>query len=362
MPTRKIVTIVGARPQFIKMSPVSRALKNVNVQEYIVHTGQHYDERLSKVFFDELQLCRPNINLCVGSGSHGEQTSAMLVGAERILVEQKPNFVLVYGDTNSTLAGALAAAKLHIPVVHVEAGLRSFNRKMPEEINRVLVDVISAVLFVPTTQAKANLISEGVTESKIHYSGDVMYDAMLSFRDEALSKSKILNELGLIDNQYILATLHRAENVDDSARLRSIISSLETIALKYPVIVPLHPRARKQIYDFFGRAKGRIQFIDPIGFLGMIRLQCSASVIVTDSGGLQKEAFFNSKPCVTLRDETEWVELVDSGWNRLVNVLDTELVVSTILASVGSTGRPCAPYGDGTAALKIAQVLSNIAI
>jgi UDP-GlcNAc3NAcA epimerase len=355
----RFVTIVGARPQFIKTAPVSRALRRTNLEEFLVHTGQHYDRTMSEAFFVELKIPAPDQNLNVGSGAHGAQTAAMLAGLEGIILEQKPDWVLVYGDTNSTLAGALAAAKLHVPVAHVEAGLRSFNRRMPEEINRVVADAIASLLFVPTDVARQNHLREGVAAERICWTGDVMYDAMLMFREESFRSSSILGRLGLQNAPFVLSTIHRAENTDDPDRLRAIISGLRSVAETLRVILPLHPRTRARLEQMSQLNIEPLEIIEPVGFLDMIRLETAAEVIATDSGGVQKEAFFHGVPCVTLRGETEWTELVDLGWNRLVPAFGAESIAETILNARGSRGRTAIPYGDGHAAERIAQTLAK---
>jgi UDP-GlcNAc3NAcA epimerase len=326
----QIVTIVGARPQFIKASVVSRAILNLNgVKEIVVHTGQHYDDNMAKVFFEELNIPKPRFNLGIGSSSHGKQTGEMLVAIEKVLLELKPSCVLVYGDTNSTLAGALAAVKLHIPLAHVEAGLRSFNLKMPEEVNRIVTDRISTFLFTPTDAATGNLIKEGVSKSSIFQVGDVMYDVALYYGKHSDVKSKIIQSLSLINKNYVMATVHRAENTDDIFRLKNILSFLDKLAKKYTVVVPLHPRTRQILYanNLMGMFAKELLFIEPVSYLDMVSLEKHADFIVTDSGGVQKEAYFYKKPCLTLRDETEWVELVQLGWNRLISpALDCQVM------------------------------------
>lgn len=316
----KLVTIVGARPQLIKAAVVSRCIRNTpEIQEIIIHTGQHYDENMSQVFFEEMHIPTPHVNLGIGSGSHAYQTGRMLEGIEKILLNDPPNAVIVYGDTNSTLAGALAAAKIHIPVVHVEAGLRSFNRLMPEEINRILSDHLADILFSPTQTASANLRKEGIPENRIHQVGDVMYDAVLYYISLAESKSKILQELGVEKKDYILGTIHRAENTNSQDKLRAILECFNYLSEFFPVILPLHPRTRQCLknYGLMNLLAERVIIIEPVGYFDMLMLEKNAELIVTDSGGIQKEAFFFKVPCVTLREETEWVETVDSGWNRL---------------------------------------------
>jgi UDP-GlcNAc3NAcA epimerase len=354
----KVLTVVGARPQFIKAGPVSTALEECAITEILVHTGQHYDDCMSRVFFEELGLRSPDIHLGVGSGTHARQTAAMLCGLEGVIAEHRPNWVLIYGDTNSTLAGALAAAKLHVPVAHVESGLRSFNRRMPEEINRIVTDVVADLLLTPTATACTNLEREGVPTSRIRLVGDVMLDAALFHARTATQKSQILTTLGLRPKQYILATIHRAENTDDLGRLDCIVGGLAAIAKRVPVVWPVHPRARKALtqlgcdHEFAGLLR-----IEPAGYLDMLQLEQNAQAIVTDSGGVQKEAFFFGVPCVTVRDETEWVELVELGWNRLCPPVSAEALESAVFESLGRTGKKATPYGDGTAAYRIANEL-----
>ncbi len=310
----KILTVIGARPQFIKAAAVSRSLQH-RVTEIILHTGQHYDKNLSKVFFEELDIPNPTYNLGVGSGTHGSQTGEMLGKIEAVLIKEEPDWVLVYGDTNSTLAGALAAAKLNINVAHVEAGLRSFNRRMPEEINRILTDHISDLLFCPSDVAVQNLKKEGITKNVVIV-GDVMADSLFYTAEKAAQKSKIIETLGLKPGNYYLATVHRAENTDDPHRLKNILEAF--VALDAQVVFPIHPRTSQAIenYNFdLDLENSNIKFVEPMGYLNMIRLEQSAKMILTDSGGIQKEAYWLRVPCVTLRDETEWVETVESGWN-----------------------------------------------
>jgi len=340
----KVLTIVGARPQFIKLAPVSRALRQSGVHEVIVHTGQHYDHGMSQVFFDELGIPAPDFNLGVGSGSHGVQTGEMLAKIEEVVLAEKPDWLMVYGDTNSTLAGALAASKLHVPVAHVEAGLRSFNRRMPEEINRVLTDHISSLLFCPTETAVRNLAVESITRG-VHLIGDVMLDALLDAQERAKARSTVIERLGLVEKQYLLATVHRAENTDDPERLRAIMAALSQLAETEPVIFPVHPRTRKALEAIGVNTSpdsqlstlnsqpaapaASLHFIPPLGYLDLVRLSSSARVILTDSGGLQKEAYWLGVPCVTLRDETEWVETVESGWNVLAGA-DAKNVITRV--------------------------------
>ena len=310
-----VVSIVGARPQFVKAAVVSKALCERGIRESLVHTGQHHDAQMSEVFFRELDIPPPTHNLGVHGGGHGDMTGRMLSGIERIILDEKPDWMLVYGDTNSTLAGALAAAKLHLPIAHVEAGLRSFNRRMPEEINRVLTDHVSALLFCPTHLAVENLKNEGITKG-VHMVGDVMMDATLAGMKIAKTQSCILETLGVTDGAYAVATIHRAENTDDPVRLREVIGYLEQRAMDRPVILPLHPRTKGALQNN-GIMLSGVRIIDPVGYLDMQRLVSGCVEVFTDSGGLQKEAYFHHKRCTTLRDETEWVETIDAGWNRL---------------------------------------------
>lgn len=357
----KVVTIVGARPQFVKAAVVSRALgRRPDTLEILVHTGQHYDPQMTDVFFAEMGIPAPAHHLGVGSVSHGAQTGRMLEGIERIIIAERPDWVLVYGDTNSTLAGALAAAKLHIPLVHVEAGLRSHNRRMPEEINRILTDQVSDLLFAPSAQAVANLRQEGVNVDRIELVGDVMYDAAL-FYSAILDREEEMAPEG----EYALATVHRAENTDDPARLAAIFEALSDIAKRMSVVLPLHPRTKKKLDAIGGveRYAGTIRFMEPQGYLGMIALERGARIVLTDSGGVQKEAFFFRRPCVTLREETEWTELVTAGWNRLAPPSDPESMASAIEAAlatdpqalVGQTDENM--YGNGAAGEKIVDAL-----
>jgi len=350
----KVVTIIGARPQFIKTAAVSRALFEVkeNITEVIVHTGQHYDKNMSDIFFSELDIPMPNYNLGVGGGSHGVNTGRMLGKLESLLIEEAPDLVLVYGDTDSTLAGALAASKLHIPIAHVEAGLRSFNRKMPEEINRVLTDHLSNILFAPTSVAIQNLYKEGISAENCYQVGDVMYDATIYYQKRH-KKPLWFNGLKLEDHPFVLCTVHRAENTDDVKRLRGIFSGLARCGK--PVIMPLHPRTRKKIYESRVAVPDNIFIREPVGYLEMSWLESRCSLVVTDSGGVQKEAYFHGKPCVTLRDETEWMELVDNGWNVLVGA-DPDLIVKEI-SSFSPAKENSELYGNGRASNKIVELL-----
>lgn len=383
----KIVTIVGARPQFIKAAAVTRAIQAFNrrsgvrgrsaskrqIQEVLVHTGQHYDYLMDAVFFEELDLPRPDHHLGVGSGSHGKQTALMLERIEAVLQKEGPDVVLVYGDTNSTLAGTLTAVKLDIPVAHVEAGLRSYNPVMPEETNRVLTDRLSTFLFCPTTVAVRNLSKEGMRdgrEKRVKRVGDVMYDSILYYAGVAEEKSTILEDLNLFSTDdlrpttYCLATLHRAENTDRPESLRSIVGALNEIGKDAPVILPLHPRTRKMMktYHLLTETKG-IKVIEPVSYLNMIKLMKHATAILTDSGGVQKEAYWLGVPCFTLREETEWVETVRSGWNVLVGT-ETNRIVEEVkhLGRKRQRRRGEGLFGDGRASEKIVRTLSEALI
>lgn len=359
----KLITVVGARPQFIKASVVSRRLRACpDVREVLVHTGQHFDAAMSEVFFAELELPPPHYHLGIGPGSHGAQTGRMLEALDALLQTERPARVLVYGDTNSTLAGALAAAKLHLPVAHIEAGLRSFNRAMPEEINRVMTDHLADLLFAPTPTAVNNLVREGIAADIIHKVGDVMYDVAVNCREKAERNSGLLERLELSSKRYILATIHRAENTDDTARLQAIFGGLAMAAREVPVVLPLHPRTRNALarHDLRGAASRRLRLIEPVGYLDMLTLIMHARLVATDSGGLQKEAFFHRVPCVTLRSETEWVELVEAGWNRLCPPLDTSAIAAGVLDALDCIGRPVTLYGDGKAAAAIVDILTAL--
>jgi UDP-GlcNAc3NAcA epimerase len=360
--SKKILTILGARPQFIKASAFSSLIsKNSAIIEEIIHTGQHYDENMSAVFFSELGIPKPKYFLEVGSHTHGVQTAHMLEKIEHIMLDEKPDLTVVYGDTNSTLAGALAAAKLHIPIAHVEAGLRSFNKKMPEEINRVLTDHVSSLLFAPTKTAASNLFSEGIDAKLIHVVGDVMFDVALFQANQALKYSNILQKYNLDTGDYILATIHRAENTNNPNIMASIVNALQLIGIQHKLIMPLHPRTRGILskLGLWESLEKSVRFIPPVSYLDMVMLEKNAKLIVTDSGGVQKEAFFYNVPCVTIRTETEWVELVELGWNVLVNPSDSEQIVNTVELSIGSKGKLEFPYGHGTAANEILAIISR---
>lgn len=357
----KITIVVGNRPQFIKAAAFYRQEKWDNLDISLIHTGQHYDDNMSTIFFQEMDLPNPNHYLGIGGGNHGEMTGRMLQSIEKLFQQEKPDVVVVLGDTNSTLAGTLAAVKLHIPVAHVEAGLRSFNRKMPEEINRVLSDHASEYLFIPCEGARENLRKEGIAEAKIHHSGDVMYDVFLHYRSRARDTSAILQRIGLTARQYALATIHRAENTDDLNQLQNIIHGLSIISLELPIVFPLHPRTRKVLKEA-NLLKDvdceNLIFIDPVGYFDMIVLEENAKAIFTDSGGVQKEAYFCGVPCITLRKETEWMELVDNGFNQLVPP-HRENIVAAYKESGREINWDINLYGNGRAAENILQTLAR---
>jgi len=364
----KLLTVVGARPQFIKAAVVSRAIKESNhssspeIEEFIVHTGQHYDHNMSAVFFDELQIPKPDVNLEIGSLSHGRQTGEMMIRLEELFLQQKPDLILVYGDTNSTLAGSLTAAKLHIPIAHVEAGLRSFNRRMPEEINRIITDQLSELLFCPTREAVENLGREGIPDPRIgsgvFQSGDVMCDAAQYYGN--IADDSWLEENQLKGGSYILATIHRAESTDEQATLTGLIEALKAISNSHlPVIWPVHPRTRKKIAELGLDEKIKeapaLKIVEPLSYLQMVCAEKNSRLILTDSGGVQKEAYFHGVLCVTMRTETEWVELVESGWNLIAGLDEKTIVksVETMLSKdIGGLVRENF-YGDGRAGEKI---------
>jgi UDP-GlcNAc3NAcA epimerase len=372
----KILTIIGARPQIIKAAALSRAIKKhfiASIQEVIVHTGQHYDTNMSQVFFDEMGIPEPNYNLEVGSASHGVQTAQMISGIEEILEIEKPDYIILYGDTNSTLAGVIAASKIHIPIVHIEAGLRSFNKRMPEEVNRILCDHVSTFLFTPTKTGYQNLLNEGFKENEgpftvdkpgIFHCGDVMYDNSLFFADMAEEKTNILSELDVLNKHFILATIHRDHNTDNPLRLQDIFEALLEIALekKIKVVLPLHPRTKKKMETLPSelnervKANTNIQIIQPVSFLEMIALEKNAQLIITDSGGVQKEAYYFHKPCIILRPETEWVEIIEAGTGILVNA-SKEKIKEAVNSLLYQTFEFPSIYGDGHAAEFICQKL-----
>ncbi|MFH0756473.1 MAG: UDP-N-acetylglucosamine 2-epimerase (non-hydrolyzing) [Bacteroidota bacterium] len=377
----RILTIVGARPQIIKAAALSRAIEagfSDHVEEVILHTGQHYDDSMSDVFFREMKIPPPRYHLGVGSASHGSQTGQMIEGIEKTILEEKPQGVVLYGDTNSTLAGALAAAKLHIPVIHIEAGLRSFNKQMPEEINRITSDHVSTLLFSPTMTGVNNLKEEGIIHHEgetlsfdrqgVYYSGDVMYDNTLFFREAALKQSTILKELELDRKPYVLATIHRPSNTDVKENLLGILSALEKVAEEHriPVILPMHPRTRKilnqeDLTDENGIAapEGLVRFIPAVSFMDMIRLEAGARLILTDSGGVQKEAWFMEKPVVVLREETEWVEIIEAG-NGILAGADTHRIAEAARRFMETPPASYPPvFGDGQAAHHILKVITT---
>ncbi len=351
----KIASIVGARPQFIKCAPVSRELRKEH-EEILVHTGQHYDHGMSAVFFEELAIPEPDYNLGIGSGTHGRQTGAMLGAIEDVLEREEPDMVLVYGDTNSTLAGALAAAKMHVPVAHVEAGLRSFDRRMPEEVNRVLTDHASDILFCPTATAVRNLAAEGVTEG-VFLVGDVMVDAMNHNRTIAEERSRILEDVGVRPGEYLAVTVHRPSNTDDRENMTAIIGALGEAGV--PVVFPVHPRTQKFLrgYGLLAAMPENIRITEPLGYLDMLRLMAHAKRILTDSGGVQKEAYMLGVPCITLRENTEWVETVEAGWNVLVGAEREGIVDAIRQFSPGFLQKKI--FGEGDASLRIREILTG---
>mgnify|MGYP000105786827 FL=1 len=378
---KKIITVIGARPQIIKAAAISRAIKNNfsdKILEVIVHTGQHYDENMSQIFFEELEIPFPNYNLNVGSGSHGEQTAKMLEGLENIYLKEKPDAVIVYGDTNSTIAGALAASKIHIPVIHIEAGLRSFNKAMPEEINRIACDHMSTLLFTPSETGHRNLLNEGIKNDqneaaridnpKIYLCGDIMYDNSLYFSAMSEQKSKILKELEIITDEFILCTIHRDTNTDDTSNLNAIFRALlriqKTSNLK--IVLPLHPRTKEKLNSHLDEnllteinQNKNFKIIPPTGFLDIISLEKNARLIITDSGGLQKEAFFFQKPCVILRDQTEWIEIVENG-NALIAGANELKIISSVETLIKRTDYTYPNlYGDGNAANFICKKITE---
>lgn len=387
MTSMKALSIAGARPQFIKAAPVIGAIERndeknpLKIQHILVHTGQHYDENMSRIFFDELKIPRPDYNLEVGSGTHGEQTAKMMQRIETVLIKERPNMTIVYGDTNSTLAGALTAVKLYIPVAHVEAGLRSYNKRMPEEINRVLTDHVSSLLFCPTVNAFNNLRKEGFmnirdigndvkpdpgrsydsSQPLVINVGDVMFDSILKYARLADVRSDILAKLDLKKKEYVLVTMHRAENTDNKERLRGIFEAFQKINRDIRIILPLHPRTSKAVKESRIDVSG-LEVIEPVSYLGMICLEKNAKVICTDSGGMQKEAYFCRVPCITLRDETEWEETLESGWNRLVDAEPDRIqtCMKDVISDSWDTKPQVSQYGDGKAAEKIFRVISSV--
>ncbi|KTD21586.1 non-hydrolyzing UDP-N-acetylglucosamine 2-epimerase [Legionella londiniensis] len=360
----KISTIIGARPQFIKAAAVSRIIAADNdMEEIIIHSGQHYNPNMSSCFFDELNIPEPRYNLKIGSGSHGKQTGEMLIAVENVLQMEKPDLVIVYGDTNTTLAGALSAAKLKIPVFHIEAGLRSHNRSMPEEINRILTDHISSILFTPSESSSNQLLKEGISSDKIFNVGDVMYDAILFYNHFNSNRTTIVNRLNLKPKSYCLATVHRAENTDCQKKLTNIFEALSELSRIMQVILPLHPRTHLALQKTGKLEKylNNIFITEPVGYLDMLALEMHAKLIITDSGGVQKEAYFNKIPCITIRNESEWIELINSGWNKLcppdspfsfLPFIDKEHFF------LSENYRPF--YGDGNASRKIVEKIKSI--
>lgn len=356
----RIATVVGARPQFIKAAPVSEALRTAGIREFFIHTGQHYDHGMSQAFFDDLGLPAPDVNLGVGSGSAGWQIGSMLCELEKVLAEQDPAGVVVYGDTNSTLAAALAAVKLGLPLCHIEAGLRSYNRTMPEETNRVLTDHCSDLLMCPTERAVRNLNQENIA-SGVHLVGDTMLDAVRVYGERAEQQSTILSDLNIVSGGFALLTVHRPSNTDESENLRAILEA--AVELDMPVVFPIHPRTRAPLEGLSGayaeklaRSGGAV--IDPLGYFDMLKLVRHAAVVLTDSGGLQKEAYFLATPCVTMRDETEWLETVESGWNRIVGP-STPAIVEAVGRGDWPDGNPPALFGDGHAADLIVEIIGS---
>lgn len=353
-----VITIVGARPQFIKAAPLSTALQNIGIKEVIIHTGQHYDRNMSEIFFEELGIPKPKYNINVGSGHHGFQTGKMLENIERILLDERPEMVIVYGDTNSTLAGALAAAKLHIPLAHIESGLRSHNRYMPEEINRILTDHCSSLLFAPTETSANNLKREGLADDKIYVSGDIMLDATLAALN--IVQTRIQDECLRKYEKYVLVTIHRAENTDDESSLRRIYEQINLLSEKVTVIMPIHPRTKSKLNSLglLEKKGSNLIITDPMGYLDMIESISNAEIIVTDSGGLQKEAYFLKKLCITIRNETEWTELVESGWNVLAPP-SKDLDLCNIYNNIQKPNHHIPFYGEGKASEFIASKIKE---
>lgn len=352
----KIITVVGARPQFIKASAVSRIIRDHSqVEEIIIHTGQHFDENMSSIFFEELEISKPDFNLGISSSNHGEMTGRQLEAIEKILLKEMPSCVMVYGDTNSTLAGALAASKLKIPIVHVEAGLRSFNKDMPEEVNRILTDHVSDTLFTPSEIATANLIKEGISNKNIFNVGDVMFDASIFFKNKA-REPEWIKDINKKSDKFVLATVHRAENTDNLSRLENIFNGLSESPI--PVIIPLHPRTKLKLSDSKINLSDQLHIVDPVGYLEMIWLESNCELICTDSGGVQKEAYFFKKPCITMRDETEWVELIESGWNILVGASKEKIING--ISNFKTPSNYESIYGDGNSSQLIVNQLSKI--
>jgi UDP-GlcNAc3NAcA epimerase len=356
----KVLTVVGARPQFIKAASVSRAIaSSFDIREVLVHTGQHHDHNLSKVFFEEMQIPAPHYHLGIGSLGHGAMTGRMMEALEEVMLAERPDWVLVYGDTNSTLAGALTARKLHIKICHIEAGLRSFNMSMPEEINRVLTDRISDLLLCPTDSALRNLKEEGYDNfaCRRELVGDVMYDASIFYAKSAQNRSKIMTDLELEKDSFVLATLHRQENTDSSVRLNEIVAAINQLSKETKIVIPLHPRTKKRLEE--SNLKLNCTVTSPLGYFDMLQLLQNCSHVLTDSGGLQKEAYFFRKLCLTMRDETEWVELVEAGVNKLVGWKRTNIVNQWIACHDSKNTFDSEFYGDGRASEKIVEILRS---
>ena len=357
----KVLTVIEIRPQFIKAAVVSKALMSKGLTEFFVHTGQHFDENMSKIFFDEMNINEPSAFLGISGGAHGAMTGEMLIKVEELIIHEKPDWVLVYGDTNSTLAGALAASKLNVPCAHIEAGLRSDNRRMPEEINRILTDHASDLLFAPTSTAHQRLLKEGIPDEKIIRTGDVMLDSALHFGQVAKSESSIVKDLRLDGEKFALCTLHRAENVDTEKRLKWLVGQLNEVSKDLGIILPVHPRLRARLdtLQLTNILSEKIRLIEPVGFLDILCLQMASSVIVTDSGGMQKEAFFQKTPCVTVRTETEWVELLEGGHNRLAVPEQDSILQKVHDAMNASLDWSIELYGDGNSSVTIAETLAS---
>ena len=349
----KIVTVIGARPQFVKAAVVSQALKAAGHEEILINTGQHYDDNMAQVFFDEMGIPNPDYDLGVGSGTHASQTAASLVGIEEILIKEKPDWIIVFGDTNATIAGALAASKLHIKIAHIEAGLRSYNRRMPEEINRIVTDLISELRFVPTQVAVDNLQKEGIT-SGVHIVGDVMTDALLHFTPIAEEKSDILERHRLESGSFILLTIHRPSNADDDTRFKHILEVVSSV--DKTIVFPVHPRSRERVTRLLKDVNRSVLTIDPVGYLDMMLLEKNAHTIITDSGGVQKEAYLHKTPCLTVRNETEWVETVEDGWNILVG--ETVESIPGLVLDFPKPRQWKPHYGPGDSASRIVELLN----
>lgn len=350
----KVLSIVGARPEFVQAMPVSHALSAANHEEILVHTGQHYDYRMSQTFFDELDIPVPNYNLEVGSGSQSKQTAEIMVRLEEVLLKEKPDMVIIRGDTNSTLAATLVTSKLNVPIAHIEAGERSFNRTMPEEVNRLVADRLAQLHFCVSEAGKYNLAAEGITDS-VHWVGDVMLDALLYTQPIAQAKSKILDNLGITSKNYALVTIHRAMNTDQPERLKQIISALNLVS--ETIVLPIHPRTQKVLSQLDVHLQDHIKMIEPVGYLDMLTLEQNARLIATDSGGVQRESYYFAIPCLTLRDETEWGATIETGWNKLVGA-DQQMILDSWFSFVPPSEHPSI-YGTGIAGQKIVQILTE---